>query len=491
MAAQELGQYVSDFMKNLIMHYSCPRDGDLQYNLYEELCCHLQENLQLYVPADQAREISLVLIKHVNQTYNELMRDRDLRNACQKVAPLILKSVLHPSLNDLDAIPSISHPKPSDYHKVENCDLFYKTLPLLRGLKAVRLGDANRCDETMLIVDGFRETLETFSSRSCWDSDIETLAKNCKRLRCLDISGSEGITDGVVDYILQFEHLEELHLSEIDSLSQKALQRILNGFAAAELSDEDFSKESKSSSSIDAECQEGSGFPSEVTPCSKMRRSQLLKSFSCSNATGRHISSISQKFSNLTSLSLSSVHQCVLTPLRNLKHLRVFTLIDSVFFLVEGLLEAAGHQLTCLNFVDVNGTDFNFICDNCPSLVCLHLCFDSDQNLLLHCKYKEDETEYTYTPKIQSVKFLQLFLHEYHTVNYILKCFRNLRTLCMGHTRYGGDLLKKIIKREDLIYLEELFWGNQVVIKFCGNLVSATRFHEDGKTTHAVHDARI
>ena len=39
------------------------------------------------------------------------------------------------------------------------------------------------------------------SSRSCGYGDIETLAKNCSRRRCLDISNSEGISFRVVDYI--------------------------------------------------------------------------------------------------------------------------------------------------------------------------------------------------------------------------------------------------------------------------------------------------
>ena len=49
----------------------------------------------------------------------------------------------------------------------------------------------------MLNVQGFRDTLERFSSRSCGYSDIGALAKNCIKLRCLDISSSEGIFLGL------------------------------------------------------------------------------------------------------------------------------------------------------------------------------------------------------------------------------------------------------------------------------------------------------
>jgi hypothetical protein len=435
------------------------------------------------VPTDRATEITLVLIRQVNRTYSELMKNADLINVCQKVAPFLLKSVMHPSVTDLDAIPSVTHPNLMDYYKVENCDLLYNALPLLQGLKAVRLGEANRSGNMILDVEGFRDTLETFSSRSSWDSDIETLAKNCKKLRCLDISSSEDISDGVVDHILKFQKLEELNLCEIDTLSHKALQDILNGFAEVEFSgSEDCWTEFKIPPSPDKETPEDGGFPSKIL------RSQLLKNFGCSKATKQHIALISQKFPNLTSLSLSNIHTCMLTPLRNLQQLRAFTLIDSTFFLVEDFLQAAGSQLTCLDFVDVNGTDFNFICEKCPSLVCLHLCFDSIKNIQIYPKYNEGEPENNHVPNIQSVKFLQLFLREYCDADYILKCFRNLRKLFMGSTRYGGNLLEEILRRKYLIHLEELFLGNQVVVKFFGSVIYATRFNANGKISHIVHE---
>lgn len=226
--------------------------------------------------------------------------------------------------------------------------------------------------------------METFSSYSCRDSDIETLAKKRKKLRCLHISSSQSISDRVADYILMFENLEELNLCEVDSLSHRALQHILNGIAEVELSvSDDVPTEFEIPPNPDKEMPEDDGFPSK-TP-----RSQLIKDFGCSNATNQHITLISQKFSNFTSLSLSNIHTCMLTPLKNLQQLREFTLIDSTFFLVGDLIQAVGSQLTCLDFVDVKGTNFNFICDTCPSLVCLHHCFDSGQNIRIYPKYKK------------------------------------------------------------------------------------------------------
>jgi len=88
-----------------------------------------------------------------------------------------------------------------------------------------------------------------------------------------------------------------------------------------------------------------------------------------------------------------------------------------------GLQEASGNQLTCQNFVDVNGTDFRFICDKCPSLLCLRLCFDSDQSIQSYRTYKEAKPGNMHVPNVESLRLLQLSLTKYHAVNYILKSF--------------------------------------------------------------------
>jgi hypothetical protein len=148
-----------------------------------------------------------------------------------------------------------------------------------------------------------------------------------------------------------------------------------------------------------------------------MLRSQLLKNFGCCQATKQHVALISQTFSNPTSISLSEIHTYVLTSLRNLRYLRASTLIDSTCHLVTGLLEASGNQLTCQIVVDVNDTDFSFICDKCPSLLCLHLSFDSDQNIQSHRTYKEAKPDIMHVPNlhVESVRFPQLFLIKYYT----------------------------------------------------------------------------
>ena len=73
-------------------------------------------------------------------------------------------------------------------------------------------------------------------------------------------------------------------------------------------------------------------------------------------------------FLNLTSLGFSNVVNTRLTPLRNLKHLGNLLLKKSKFICATEILNFIGNQLNCLNFVDVSGTDCNFISVNCQSL---------------------------------------------------------------------------------------------------------------------------
>lgn len=119
----------------------------------------------------------------------------------------------------------------------------YKTLSLLHGLRDVRLGIAQSCDEVMLDLRCFRDTLEEFATRSCWDRDIQRHAKYCKSLRCIDTSicRSKCVSDRVADYVSMFEQFEELNLCEVSSLCEDALQTALKGLAEDEMpKSEDF-----------------------------------------------------------------------------------------------------------------------------------------------------------------------------------------------------------------------------------------------------------
>jgi hypothetical protein len=481
MAVEELGEYVSKVMRRIIvfpryMRYLVPR-----YQNYRETFSHLNEDLQRYVPPDRALEITLVLIRHVCQTYIDVMRNTDFKDSCEEIAPVVLKSVIHPSVKSIDNVRCASHRKLFDYYKIYNCDLLYKTLPLLRDLEALRLGPANRTDDTPLDVRGFRDSLKGFASRSCKDSDIETLASNCRHLRYLDISDSSDISDRIVDHILMFECLEELNLCNVSSLSSEALQLILNGLSEVELSGSGASPQNVDVfPSGSKDFPKDSGVSTVGCPSSASFRSQLLKSFGWTCATKKHIETISQKFPNLTSLSLSNIHRCLLTPLRQLKYLQQFTLIDSSFFLVQELLTAIGSQLKCLKIVDVFGADFDFICQKCPSLICLHISFSLSGDLRLPRNYWKADPRKLPVQVIPSVEFLQLELDDLRAVKYILNHFRNLKKLFMGYNSCDKKFIDGIIQRKYMTHLEEFFWGNNVAVKFHGMIATVRCFQNDG-----------
>jgi hypothetical protein len=101
-------------MKSLVISPNYSEDGDLQYNHYKEPRSHLEESLQRSVLPDRDREITHVLIRHYNQTFCEPLKNTNLRKFCQKIVPIVLKSVLRPSVNDLETIPAIVHPNLMD-----------------------------------------------------------------------------------------------------------------------------------------------------------------------------------------------------------------------------------------------------------------------------------------------------------------------------------------------------------------------------------------
>jgi hypothetical protein len=464
MAVQALASYVRYFTKWVIM--LCNQN-------YHGPCRLLEELLICYLPCDRTRDISAALIRQVAQSYSNLKNDTVFRNACKERTPLVLKSVLHPTVKRLEGIRNPSHPTILDYYKCKNCDLMYKALPLLRGLKEVSLGPANRTDDMTLDVQGFRDTLEEFSSRSCRDSDIETLANNCKRLRYLDISDSYDISDAIVEHILMFEYLVELNLCGVNTLSQEALESLLDGLSEVQLSQS--GDRQKYLPCCSEDLPKDNGASSVSIPVS---RSQRLKIFGCADPRKQHISLIGQ-FSNLTSIALSQVNY-PLTTLKDLKYLIKFTFTNSKFMYASEFLIAIGNRLKCLNIVDVFCTDYNFIRVNCVSLVCLHLCFKTREDLILPPDYYKVRPP---LPDFPKVEFLQLNIRELLAAKYILFGFKRLRRLNLQMEDSDDRMyLDDILDRGDKIHLEEVFWKN-VVIKFYQNMFSIITFHSDGIKT--------
>jgi hypothetical protein len=359
----------------------------------------------------------------------------------------------------------------------------YKALPLLQGLKELRLGATDRTKDMELVVGAFGDTLEVFSSRTCWNSDVETLAKNCRQLKCLDISGSTYITDRIVDFVLLFEHLEELNLYETNYLTNIGLLRILTGLVEIKISSfEHFKKPIGVCASRRKHLPTvGGASPAASLYCPEFR-SKLLKRFGCDRPSETHLRLIAE-FSNLTSLALTHVLICPLTPLKDLKHLQKLTLKKSRFSLAEEFLKAIGNQLKCLHFIEVSGMDLNFISEKCPSLLCLHLCFDIWQYLCLPYQSGLPEAALRPAPVFPTVTFLQLSISDRGSTEYILTGFRNLKKLSIGYTFDDETFLQSIIQNKYMIHLEELFWGDDVIVKISGSSAYVSQFYIGGMTS--------
>jgi hypothetical protein len=334
---------------------------------------------------------------------------------------------------------------------------------MLKDLIYLRLGPADRDeDDIILDVGGYRETLQKFSSRSCTDSDIEILANNCKKLDGLDISFSTDVTYKAVEYILKIEGLEELNLYEVHSISEEALDVLLEGLSERNLPIDEAG-------------------PSEPTQSTEAytTRPQKLRHFGCNNPTKHHISILSNAFTNIYSLHLSNVN-CSLTPLTSLRILYSFSLSNSRFEFARELLLAKGSETLCLNLINVVDTDFNFLVENCRKLVCLHLCFTRKRYLILSKTWSNPGACWISSPTFPSVQYLQVSLKDLKLTQYVVTCFQNLRRLVLDG-KVDQVFLDCLLHRFHHLRLEEIIWGNDLELTIKRDVASVKTVHSDGK----------
>jgi hypothetical protein len=441
------------------------------YRRYQEPCRLLELDINELVPKMIAMEVTVKLMKQVYMTYTELMANSDFKIACDKIAPLVLKSVVHSSVKSLECLRDVSHPTLLDYYKIPNCDLVYKALPLFRGLQTVKLGAADRTDAVPLDISGSEESLEEFTSRSVVESDLETLANNSRSIKCLNINGRFTTEDKVYRHILSFRHLTDLDLSDVSFLRGRELLLILNslgGFVSLNLD------------SGDRRTGTSAGETSETSD-----RSQFLKTLGCNFSNIHHIFPRIEKFKNLTSLSMSNVLTRSLTQLRELRHLKKLMFRNSRFSLIEEILPEIGKQLTCLNLVNVAGTDLRPIGVHCYLLECLHLSFNVSQFLVLPLRFVSEE----FSPVLGNVTTLQLYLEDLGTVESVLDHVCNVKKLVMTYRIADEAFLEKLLDRKWLKNLEELHWAGNIVIKLSETVKTLYEFYPDGRAS--VHHMRI
>jgi len=460
--------YVSELMRRLITDPRYRRGPDGKYHHYQVPCSRLQEYIIVHVPRDVAGEVTVRLMRKVSLCYSELINDGRFRSACEEVAAYIFRAVVHPSVKCLDFVRNREHPTLFDYHKEVNGDLVYRTLPLLRDLRVLRIGKMATFARVSLDVEGFRDSLEKFSTFNYLEKDIEELANKCKRIRCLELGGTIIYPSNICNLISRFEYLEELNLSLLRFLSSDDLLVILYWlFGFLPLYTLPSQKTGGTAKLAEASSQTHKEVLMEDLFRNRpLRNSGQLKSFGCANARNEHIDLICM-FYNLTSLVLSNITpSCSLAALRYLNRLKNLTLIRSRFSDVEEFLKVSGNQLICLNLVDVFGTNFAIISQNCRSLECLHLCFSRSEDLILPANYRDFDSHSLPVPEFPLVVTLQLYITEHSARGYILSRFPNLRKLALLYTGDDMTLLDSIMNRTRLVRLEEFYWGLQTVMVF-------------------------
>lgn len=481
MDVEVIGRYVSGLMERLTTDASCQRGSDGKYHHYQEPCRRLEECINRYVPPNLASDFTIRIMRHINVTYTKLMKNADFKSACAEIAPVLLKSVIHNTVKKIDCIRDTWHPTLLDCYKITDCDLIYRTLPLLGDLKELKLGRIDRSENMSMEVGGFANTLEKFSCRSFWECDIETLSKNCKNIRSLDIGGSAYYLSKIFDYIFGFKHLEKLNLSLLTDMSSYELKRTVTWMAGI------LRIETLSQAGGSGTLSRSTGLSNDREESSYLPRPEKLKVFGCVSPEP-HLIPVIAYFSNLTSLVLSYLQVGSLTPLTVLKQLQNLTLIESRFSLVEDFLKISGNQMKCLNIINSSGTDFKFISQNCRSLECLHLQFKFIEYLHFPVHYRRDDSD-SALPDFPSVTRLQLCIPDPEAVKHITNCLLNVKKLSLLPAFNDGSIFEKIFEGTALRELEELYWGSNIVLKFNGNVITVNEFYVDGSTSvhHVTH----
>ncbi|XP_069683892.1 uncharacterized protein [Periplaneta americana] len=431
LAVDALGTYVSDLLVQLVTFPQYTERQNAKQLYVQHTCARLHDFLWSALPVSSANETTVKLLRCLHHTYSAISVT-PYKSSCEEIAPELLAAILHPAVMRLECTDLTSHPTVIDYYKIDCCDLIYKSLPKLKRLKTLNLGWSNKFGMQDLKIDN-AQNLEQFSYRHCNISHIKSLSKSCRSLKSLVITASGWITDEIVSSLLKFQQLENLVL-ENECVTQTYLTKILCGLSQS---------------------QEGSN------------RSLLLKSFGCRNPTDVHIDLLVERFRNVSSISLSNVQDCSLTPLKGLKHLKKFTLKYSRFFVVDNLLRAIGQQIECLDFTDIYAIDLGAVGESCPFLLCFHLrCFEKPAALPLpdKCSFTEYSDRYS-LPEFSSERNLELALNDDCLTEYIMSRFTYVRKLYLS-SRGSEAFLQTVLKRKHLKYLEQFFWGDHTIVTF-------------------------
>jgi hypothetical protein len=267
----------------------------------------------------------------------------------------------------------------------------------------------------------------------CTDEIVRVLGQNCRKLKCLDVTGAVGITDNSVENILKLKHLQQLHLSTT-SMTESGFLQLWNGMIKVnqEL------RNKKADPSTGHRSYESKFFCMKKLGCSFVRNSLLrilVEHFPC-----------------VTQISLATL-QCDLSILKGLVHLQELKLIGGNFVTdnVKGLLENKGTALLLLDLLLIQDVDLVFISRCCDQLKVLTLrsCsfqdtlpVTSSKNLVAPLKKLEELTFYVQC----SLSYLQFLL---------LHCI-NIKIVTVGLIREIDDrFIAYILSVNSMKHLED------------------------------------
>ncbi|PSN37533.1 hypothetical protein C0J52_14898 [Blattella germanica] len=335
-----------DYVCRLCLYYVELHERNVGNSSYRTTFKHLKELLCAAVPPSLVNEVTFKLLRRLDGLHETLHNSLKFP-WCIEIINEIVKSILHPSVTQLNFAPDYWHewPYAFDWNFIP---LFvYQHIGVLSKLKQIRLSELMLMfwDDIDLGSVAIPPCLEEFTFMlCCTDTVLERIAHSCPELKRLNIFESTNVSDASIDSILKLRYLVQLNV-ENTSISEKGIARLLRGLTQNQVSENSYS-----------------------WSCA----SQLLR-FGYSEATSSHLHTLVKNFCNLVSLNLDCDRNCNVLTLKKLENLKVLRLSCVEFPRIEKLLITLGRQLESLEICDVGPINARIIGETCSSLKCLHI----------------------------------------------------------------------------------------------------------------------
>ncbi|KAJ9595123.1 hypothetical protein L9F63_013598 [Diploptera punctata] len=392
MTVKVLEKYVKNIMKQSV---------ELKHSNPLQNTCEYLQHLLSSVPPVMLYELRIRVLRHIESTYNTMLKTCSTNSGFQEVAIEIFSTILYPLVDKVEFAKFSdcdSHLDELYLFKMKSRWLFDIAQPKLKNLRTLDIRfDLIGFFEFKSVIESelyqnFSRIEELTCNRLAWKK-MNNLIHHCKNLKRFNFDGALKPYD--VPFILKITTLEEL---KFHTRCNDRVTELLVGLSQTKRPD-------------------------------GLYISQNIKKLGKIWPSVNDIQLISVNFKNLTSLSLVSCN-CDLSPLHTLKNLTDLSIQSTAFRYLENFLIAVGKQLDCLELSDVHDLDLNHIIENCISLRCFHLRYRNPLSTILCNKNIQLDTSKIEIPNFPSVEYLQLkFPSEYPLLDNFLIKFPNIRKL--------------------------------------------------------------